>query len=114
MVSQPPSFPFPSRSRRVADSVVGGSFVTTSSAPAIFRKSGLDTRTLSKIWDLADASKRGSLDEAEFYIAMHLLSSAMKGTELPLTIPKEVKANFQAMVSYNQTAARGFLSNSSF
>ncbi|KAI6189305.1 hypothetical protein M3Y99_01946700 [Aphelenchoides fujianensis] len=38
-----------------------------------FRKSRLDTKTLSKVWALADVNADGFLNHAEFILAMHLI-----------------------------------------
>lgn len=38
-----------------------------------FKKSDLDTDTLSKIWALSDVNEDGYLDHAEFSTAMHLI-----------------------------------------
>lgn len=58
-------------------------------AKAIFERAGLPVETLGKIWTLADREQRGALDQTEFILAMHLLTS-MKSrtmTALPSTLP---------------------------
>lgn len=55
----------------------------------IFERSGLANEALGKIWQLADTEQRGALSQAEFVIAMHLLTSMRNGTmrALPNLLP---------------------------
>ena len=59
-------------------------------AKSIFERAGLPNETLGKIWMLSDREQRGFLDQTEFIVAMHLLTSmkirAM--TALPNTLPQ--------------------------
>ncbi|KAI5283952.1 hypothetical protein KEM54_001699, partial [Ascosphaera aggregata] len=45
-------------------------------AKQIFERSRLPNETLGQIWNLVDTQSRGCLDQAEFIIAMHLLTAA--------------------------------------
>lgn len=58
-------------------------------AKSIFERAGLPNETLGKIWMLSDREQRGALDQTEFIVAMHLLTSmktrAMTG--LPSSLP---------------------------
>ncbi|KAI6187022.1 hypothetical protein M3Y98_00196900 [Aphelenchoides besseyi] len=57
-----------------------------------FRKSRLDTKTLSKIWSLADVNEDGFLNHAEFLLAMHLIVLHVKGrVPVPSRIPSPVR-----------------------
>ena len=58
-------------------------------AKQIFEKAGLPNEILGRIWMLADTEQRGSLVQAEFVIAMHLLYSFKTGAlrGLPNIIP---------------------------
>ncbi|KAL1584691.1 hypothetical protein WHR41_06908 [Cladosporium halotolerans] len=58
-------------------------------AKAIFEKSGLPNETLGRIWMLSDREQRGALDQTEFIVAMHLLTSmkTRSMTALPNTLP---------------------------
>ncbi|KAM0713546.1 hypothetical protein Q7P37_010508 [Cladosporium fusiforme] len=58
-------------------------------AKAIFEKSGLPNETLGRIWMLSDKEQRGALDQTEFIVAMHLLTSmkTKSMTALPNTLP---------------------------
>lgn len=58
-------------------------------AQSIFLKSGLPTETLAQIWNLADTQQRGSLDLADFILAMYFIQHSMAGTfkTLPLVLP---------------------------
>lgn len=47
-----------------------------------FRKSRLDTKTLSKVWALADVNADGFLNHAEFILAMHLIVLHVKVNSL--------------------------------
>ncbi|CAH0041119.1 unnamed protein product [Clonostachys solani] len=58
-------------------------------AKQIFEKSGLPNEILGRIWMLADTEQRGALVQAEFIIAMHLLTSLKTGSlrALPTVLP---------------------------
>ena len=58
-------------------------------AKAIFDRAGLPNEVLGRIWNLSDREQKGSLDQTEFIVAMHLLTS-MKSkamTAVPNTLP---------------------------
>ncbi|TKA62779.1 hypothetical protein B0A55_11970, partial [Friedmanniomyces simplex] len=58
-------------------------------AKTIFERAGLPNEVLGKIWNLSDRQQRGALDQTEFIVAMHLLTS-MKSrtmTALPNNLP---------------------------
>lgn len=46
---------------------------------------------LSKIWDLADQDKDGSLDKHEFLVAMHLVYQALDKKAIPAALPIELQ-----------------------
>lgn len=69
-------------------------------AKAIFEKSGLPNEVLGKIWMLSDREQTGSLDQTEFIVAMHLLTS-MK-TRSMTALPNILPAAF-----YQAAARRG-------
>lgn len=69
-------------------------------AKAIFEKSGLPNETLGRIWMLSDRQQRGALDQTEFIVAMHLLTS-MK-TRAMSALPNTLPAGF-----YEAAARRG-------
>lgn len=52
--------------------------------------SKLPLETLSKIWELADQDKDGSLDRHEFIVAMHLVYKALEKHAIPNTLPIEL------------------------
>lgn len=58
-------------------------------AKSIFEKSALPNEILGRIWMLADTEQRGALVQAEFVIAMHLLTSMKTGAmrSLPTILP---------------------------
>lgn len=59
-------------------------------AKAIFERAGLPNEILGRIWNLSDREQKGSLDQTEFIVAMHLLTS-MKSramTALPTILPQ--------------------------
>nr|POF17765.1 putative calcium-binding protein [Quercus suber] len=58
-------------------------------AKSIFERAGLPNEVLGKIWNLSDREQRGALDQTEFIVAMHLLTSmkARTMTALPNTLP---------------------------
>lgn len=45
---------------------------------AFFKKSRLDTETLSRIWALSDVNEDGFLNLNEFIMAMHLIVLSVK------------------------------------
>lgn len=59
-------------------------------AKAIFERAGLPNETLGRIWMLSDREQRGGLDQTEFIVAMHLLTSMKTRamTALPNTLPQ--------------------------
>lgn len=59
------------------------------SAKAIFERAGLPNEVLGRIWMLADREQKGSLDQTEFIIAMHMLTSMKTRTmtALPNVLP---------------------------
>ncbi|KAI5301077.1 hypothetical protein KEM56_001992, partial [Ascosphaera pollenicola] len=58
-------------------------------AKQIFERSHLPNETLGQIWTLVDTQSRGCLDQAEFIIAMHLLTAARSGgmPAVPAVLP---------------------------
>ncbi|CCK69878.1 uncharacterized protein KNAG_0D01260 [Huiozyma naganishii CBS 8797] len=61
-----------------------------------FMKSGLTRDTLANIWDLADLSKTGTLDNLEFCIAMSLISKVKTARiSLPSKIPEELLSSLR-------------------
>lgn len=52
--------------------------------------SGLPKGSLRKIWSLADVDKDGYLDLEEFCIAMHLITTAQAGEELPDALEEDM------------------------
>lgn len=59
-------------------------------AKAIFERAGLSNETLGRIWMLADRQQRGALDQTEFIVAMHLLTSmkTRSMSALPNALPQ--------------------------
>ncbi|KAI6190530.1 hypothetical protein M3Y97_00128000 [Aphelenchoides bicaudatus] len=57
-----------------------------------FRKSQLDTQTLSRIWSLADINEDGFLNHSEFLLAMHLIVLNVKGNvPIPSQLPSPAR-----------------------
>ncbi|KAI9287615.1 hypothetical protein BC943DRAFT_196135 [Umbelopsis sp. AD052] len=69
------------------------------SARNIFMKSNLSVDQLAKIWNLADIRHSGTLNQAEFVVAMHYIAGTMDGsiTSLPSSLPPAI---------YNSAAGR--------
>ncbi|XP_078471355.1 epidermal growth factor receptor substrate 15-like 1 isoform X1 [Lampetra planeri] len=59
--------------------------VGASEAALFLKKSGLSDLTLGKIWDLADADRKGWLDKQGFYVALRLVACAQNGHEIALS-----------------------------
>ena len=66
-------------------------FISAMEARAVFLQSGLPNATLAQVWNLADASQKGNLVEAEFVLSMHLLAAVLQGYELPSVISQGLK-----------------------
>jgi len=66
-------------------------FISAMEARAVFLQSGLPNATLAQVWNLADASQKGNLVEAEFVLSMHLLAAVLQGYELPSVISEHMK-----------------------
>ncbi|KAG0247050.1 hypothetical protein BGZ95_009068, partial [Linnemannia exigua] len=78
------------------------------SAREVFLKSKLPVEKLSQIWGLADTKVRGSLDLADFTIAMFYIQRTMDGsiTALPTSLPPSV-----LKAASGPTAGTGLLSS---
>lgn len=63
--------------------------LTGDSAKAIFERAGLPNEVLGRIWNLSDREGKGSLDQTEFIIAMHLVTCSKSRvlTALPTVLP---------------------------
>jgi len=74
-------------------------------AKQIFEKSGLPNEVLGRIWMLADTEQRGALVQAEFIIAMHLLTSLKTGSlrALPNVLPAPL---YEAATRHGSVALR--------
>lgn len=57
----------------------------------VLMDSKLPLDALSKIWDLADQDKDGSLDKHEFNVAMHLVYQALDKKSIPSSLPLELQ-----------------------
>ncbi|KAK5163569.1 uncharacterized protein LTR77_010518 [Saxophila tyrrhenica] len=59
-------------------------------AKSIFERAGLPNEVLGRIWMLSDREQRGGLDQTEFIVAMHLLTSMKTRamTSLPTAVPQ--------------------------
>ena len=66
-------------------------FISAMEARAVFLQSGLPNATLAQVWNLSDSSQKGSLNETEFILSMHLLAAVLQGYELPATISDHMK-----------------------
>nr|POE46180.1 putative calcium-binding protein [Quercus suber] len=66
-----------------------GGLLDGATAKSIFERAGLPNEVLGKIWNLSDREQRGALDQTEFIVAMHLLTSmkARSMNALPNTLP---------------------------
>ncbi|VDK59697.1 unnamed protein product [Anisakis simplex] len=69
-----------------------------------FKKSGLSTETLSKIWTLSDVNADGFLDLAEFSTAMHLIVLNLKGKiPVPDHLPNSIRPPLTPQRMLNKT-----------
>ncbi|KAG4075354.1 hypothetical protein HA402_003145 [Bradysia odoriphaga] len=57
----------------------------------VLMDSKLPLDTLSRIWDLSDQDKDGSLDKVEFIVAMHLVYQALDKKAVPSILPNELQ-----------------------
>jgi hypothetical protein len=53
----------------------------------MFFKTQLPKETLAQIWKLADQRNKGELNSHEFCVAVHLVSIAKTGGEIPHSLP---------------------------
>ncbi|XP_031620846.1 epidermal growth factor receptor substrate 15-like 1 isoform X2 [Contarinia nasturtii] len=58
---------------------------------SVLMDSKLPLDVLSKIWDLADQDRDGSLDKHEFTVAMHLVYQALDKRAIPQALPAELQ-----------------------
>ncbi|QLL31506.1 hypothetical protein HG536_0B03690 [Torulaspora globosa] len=72
-------------------------------AKEIFLKARLPTQTLGEIWGLCDRNASGSLDKAEFVMAMHLIQLCMSNNPsvnpMPHTLPSQLWNTIGASVA---------------
>lgn len=65
-------------------------YIPGNKVKSLLMDSKLPVDTLCKIWDLADMDQDGSLNRAEFAIAMHLVYKALEKYIIPNTLPAEL------------------------
>jgi len=63
--------------------------MTQLEARDILMKSNLHTMTLFRIWSLSDTGDKGSLDKADFILALHLIAMAKRGIPMPRILPRK-------------------------
>ncbi|KAI9485258.1 MAG: hypothetical protein EXX96DRAFT_544540 [Benjaminiella poitrasii] len=68
----------------------GSGFMSGETAKDVLTQSQLPPSDLMKIWKLADRDNKGSLDEDEFAVAMHLVYRKLNGFEIPSVLPAEL------------------------
>lgn len=66
----------------------GDGFISIVEAQQFFGMSGLAPAILGQVWRLSDVDGDGSLNQAEFAIAMHLSFGAKNNLRLPATLPE--------------------------
>lgn len=72
----------------------------------VLMDSKLPLDVLSKIWDLADQDRDGSLDKFEFVVAMHLVYQALDKRAIPAALPPElVRSSVDKSNSENEFVA---------
>ena len=64
--------------------------ISAMDARNVFLQSGLPNPTLAQVWNLADSTQKGSLNQAEFILSMHLLAAVIQGYELPQEITEHM------------------------
>ncbi|KAI8363855.1 hypothetical protein EDC96DRAFT_553688 [Choanephora cucurbitarum] len=69
----------------------GTGFMSGETAKDVLTQSQLPPEDLMKIWTLADSDNKGSLDNDEFAIAMHLVYRKLNGFEIPSVLPPELR-----------------------
>ncbi|CAN9500436.1 unnamed protein product [Ophioblennius macclurei] len=62
----------------------GSGQVVAADAALFLKRSGLADLVLGKIWDLADAERKGALSKQQFFIALRLVACAQNGMEVAL------------------------------
>ncbi|XP_008297675.1 epidermal growth factor receptor substrate 15 [Stegastes partitus] len=62
----------------------GSGRVAAADAALFLKRSGLADLVLGKIWDLADAERKGALNKQQFFIALRLVACAQNGLEVAL------------------------------
>lgn len=68
----------------------GSGYMSGDTAKDVFTQSQLPPGDLMKIWTLADKDNKGSLDEDEFAIGMHLIYRKLNGYDIPTSLPAEL------------------------
>ncbi|XP_069050424.1 epidermal growth factor receptor substrate 15 isoform X2 [Lepisosteus oculatus] len=62
----------------------GSGRVAATDAALFLKRSGLADLVLGKIWDLADAERKGFLNKQQFFVALRLVACAQNGLEVAL------------------------------
>lgn len=82
----------------------GGCMLAGDQARAIFDQSGLPTDELAKIWLLSDPNCRGSLNPAEFSVAMHLINCKVNNIAIPDRLPHTLVVKLYGSIPLRSTA----------
>ena len=67
-------------------------FISGLEARGVLTKSGLPNAELRKVWELADMTADGRLDQHEFAVAQILVAARQQGHALPETLPASLRA----------------------
>ncbi|GAA5815342.1 hypothetical protein MFLAVUS_008849 [Mucor flavus] len=69
----------------------GNTILTANAAREVLSRSNIGDDNLARIWDLSNVTQQPQLTFPEFALAMYLTSMKMTGSEIPASLPEEVR-----------------------
>ncbi|KAJ8652770.1 hypothetical protein O0I10_011575 [Lichtheimia ornata] len=78
-----------------AQAAPSSKFMSAAQAREVLSRSGLDSETLARIWDLSNVTQEPQLTFPEFAVAMYLTSMRMTGRDIPSTLPDAIRNEIQ-------------------
>lgn len=77
----------------------GNNILTASAAKDVLSRSNIGDDNLARIWDLSNVTQQPQLTFPEFALAMYLTSMKMTGSDIPASLPDEVRNEIRNAVS---------------
>ncbi|CDH56473.1 actin cytoskeleton-regulatory complex proteinpan1 [Lichtheimia corymbifera JMRC:FSU:9682] len=88
-----------------AQAAPSSKFMSAAQAREVLSRSGLDSETLARIWDLSNVTQEPQLTFPEFAVAMYLTSMRMTGRDIPSTLPDAIRNEIQTATAMIRSTA---------